>query len=312
VPVKDPSLLHILNRKLIDAFENESIELVLTIPDIVDHNDSFLIKYTGAGTDNSSYDEVYIAHYRQYLKNRNIKDITIETFRSHKLNIQDENGTTKKSFLIFKCFLFDCEENSRHFHLCEGEWYLIEKDYIKKLKTALDPVFSDFNLLLECNEKREDAYNSSIEKSNADVVCLDKKNIAPSGQFQVEPCDLFSVQNNTAHLIHIKISTRSSTLSHMFNQGLNSLELLRLNGDSKTKLKDLLPDQNFHTPIDDDKYAVVYGIITAKDKSKKSDNLPIFSRISLLRTINRLKLMGVEVTVVLIKDNVDRKDNNNE
>lgn len=307
IPVKDPSLLNVLNGKLMDAFENESIELVLTIPEIIDHSDYFHIKYTGAGRDDSSYDEVYIIHYRQYLQNKKIEEVTLDLLKSHKLNVKDENGANKHTFSIYKCILFDCEHNSQHYHLCEGEWYRIEKDYIQKLKTALDPIFIEHDLLSECNKKREDNFNSYVASNNVGVICLDKKNISPSGQSQVEPCDLYRVNEDIAELIHIKISTRSSSLSHLFNQGLNSLELLRLNSESKDKLKDLLSDTFLHSPIDENKYAIVYGIVTAKDKSKKSDNLPIFSRISLLRTMNSLQLMGVHGSVVLIKDNVDRK-----
>ncbi|MEW6536836.1 MAG: hypothetical protein AB1454_14595 [Candidatus Auribacterota bacterium] len=43
----------------------------------------------------------------------------------------------------------------------------------------------------------------------------------------------------------------------------------------------------------------------------KSDNLLIFSRISLLCTMNALKLMGISGSVVLIKDTVDRKGDHN-
>lgn len=39
----------------------------------------------------------------------------------------------------------------------------------------------------------------------------------------------------------------------------------------------------------------------------KSNALPLFSRISLLRCVNTLKLMKIPAKVFLIKDNVDRK-----
>ena len=38
----------------------------------------------------------------------------------------------------------------------------------------------------------------------------------------------------------------------------NFLELLRLNGESKDKLKNLLTDNAMHSPIDEDKYTVIY------------------------------------------------------
>ena len=51
-----------------------------------------------------------------------------------------------------------------------------------------------------------------------------------------------------------------------------------------------------------DNKKVVYGIITHKDKNNKSLNLPLFSRISLDKTIDYLKLIKVEVSFGFIKD----------
>ncbi|MCF6228148.1 MAG: TIGR04141 family sporadically distributed protein [Planctomycetes bacterium] len=308
VPVKDPTITKVLNNSLLEAFKADSIELVLTIPEIIEHGDSFRIKYSGAGRDESIYEDVYIANYREYLDNRKIKQVDLANLISHKLNIVDDNNNTLKSYSVFKCLLFEHHTTSKHYHLCEGEWYEVNEDYIKKLKASLDPSFSKLDVLVDCNHKREDDYCTSIGAGKNSVVCLDKSNISPKGQYQVEPCDLYCVEVGTATLIHIKISTRSSPLSHLFNQGLNSVELLRSVPESKNKLKKLLNDKvALCDPIDSDDFEVIYGIITGKNPSKRSDNLPIFSRISLLRTINTLKLMGIRHRVVLIKDLVDRK-----
>jgi len=306
-PVKDPATVEKLNKQLLAAFNSEAIELVLTVPDIIEHSTSFRVKYSGAGRTDKSYDDVYILHYREYLNDRKqTNDVTINTFKRHKLNIQDENGQTIKSYSVFKCFLFDCDLNSSYYHLCEGEWYHIDANYLDKIKNSIDLQFVEYDILDECYDKLENDFNNTIEKNHDDVVCLDRKNIAPEGQTQVEPCDLLREKDDRIHLIHIKISTRSAALSHLFNQGLNSVELLRLDDASKDKLNELT-DKKYSNLVEKGAFVVVYGIITAKDATKKSDNLPLFSRISLKRTLERLKLMGIQAHVVFIKDNVDRK-----
>lgn len=305
-PIKDPSTIQHLDAILLDAFQRESIDLVLTIPEILDQEIDFHFAYSGAYGPRMTYDDVFIGHYREFLNSRNIDNVELVHLQRHKLNIKDENGNTKKSFSIYQCLLFDCEYDSNHYHLCDGSWYRIEQDYISKLKENLDPYFVEHSILRECDKKREDSYNESVATANDDYICLDKENISLASQAAVEPCDLYTVDNGIANLIHIKISTRSASLSHLFNQGTNSVELLRLNGEARDKLKNLVqPSQR--TPIDNVKFAVTYGIITAKDKVKKSDALPIFSRISLRRATQSLKLMAVACNVVLIKDNVDRK-----
>jgi uncharacterized protein (TIGR04141 family) len=309
LPLKDPDKLLELNQQLIIAFNDAPRELVLSIPEIIDHTNSFVIKYGGVGRSGLEFNDVFIGDYRQYLETLEVERIdNIQDFQKHQMIITDENGIKIHKFSIYKCFLFDCELNGNNYHLCEGEWYQIENNYIEKLKNSLDPYFTEsHDFLTVCNHVREDSYNQAISSSNSKVICLDKMNISPDGQSQIEPCDLISKKANTLEFVHVKISTRSSSLSHLFNQGYNSMAILRMELESRTKLKNLLGnDMSYNTFIDENKFLVVYGIITKKDASKKSMNLPIFSRISLLRVLNGFKLMNIPCLIYFIPDNVDR------
>lgn len=314
VPIKDPETIGKLNNKLIEAFNQEPapFELVLTIPDLFDYDKDYVIKYTGAGRSNLEFSEVYIDEYRIYLQERQLDEIDdIATFKQHKMRFVDENDLVVTEYSIYRSFLFDCELDNDTYHLCEGEWYHIAKDYITKLENELNPLFiDDHQYLHQCEHRREDDYNRSISEEHELVINLDKKNISPAGQRQVEPCDLIYLKKDSLELIHIKVSTRSAGLSHLFNQGLNAVELLRMDGTAKDNLKNLLPEnEEMHSLVDVGNYSILYGIITKNDRDKKSKSLPIFSRISLLRTINALKLMNIPVTVYLIYDNVERKKN---
>lgn len=306
VPMSDPQVVEALNAELMKAFKVSTTELVLAIPDIIDYGESFKISYSGAGRVSQKYDEFYIDHYRAYLKERKV-EASIEALKSHKLEVRDENWNIKEAFSVFKGLLFDCSLEANHYHLCEGEWYKIEKNYINKLKNELDPIFVDCAELVACEVRREDEYNQAIVKALGGAVCLDKKNIAPAGQAQVEPCDVFLTKGERHQLIHIKVSTRSSSLSHLFNQGLSSAKILRMFEDSVEKLKKLIAEGGHTEKFDVAKIEVVYGIITAKEKSKKSDSLPIFSRISLSRAIKSLRLMSISGSVALIEDKFERK-----
>ena len=83
----------------------------------------------------------------------------------------------------------------------------------------------NFPLLTDCNVHSEKEYNSSIAENNNNVKCLDGERY--DNKSKMEPCDLITVVDGKLHLIHVKISTRSSTLSHLFNQGVNSAVMLR-------------------------------------------------------------------------------------
>ena len=58
----------------------------------------------------------------------------------------------------------------------------------------------------------------------------------------------------------------------------------------------------FVEPLQTNQMKVAFGIITHKDKAEKSRNLPLFSRISLMRCMKDLKVMGIEAEFSFIAD----------
>lgn len=329
LPVNDPDIIGELNNKLLEAFKNENIELLLTIPEITSSAQEVKYFYSGLRSDKQRYDEVYIEHYRNYLKNKNfdINGLSINELLNHQLKTCLEDGLEINSYSIFKCMLFECELNYKHYHLCDGEWYEIDKEFLTSLDKFLDPIFIDLptsenspdekqegddirfqlSFLQNCSDKKEEDYNKRIITQD-NLICLDQKFIYIK-KSKIEPCDVLFFNNDIANFIHIKISTRSSALSHLFNQGLNSIEFLRSEEEFKHKLKELIGDAKYYDVIDSGKYSIIYGIITPKPKELKARNLPIFSRITLRRTLRTCRLWGINCYVVFINDLVDRKKN---
>ncbi|WP_291077553.1 MULTISPECIES: DUF6119 family protein [unclassified Empedobacter] len=311
VPISDPDLLLELNDKLVEAFNQDPapMELVLAIPEIFDYETEYYIKYSGEGASSLEFTDVFIKGYRDYLAEKEVESIeSIDKFKSHRLKILDANNNSIKEYQIFKSLLFDCEYNNNMYHFCEGEWYYINRDFVQKLSDELDPLFVESHELLhQCEHKREDDYNNSVKDARTEVICLDKESITPDGQTAIEPCDLIYLNDDYLEFAHIKISTRSASLSHLFNQGINSAELLRVNEDSQAKLKTLTEGKpEMSDLINSGAFKVTYGIITKK-QGLKTKGLPLFSRISLLRTVNSLKAMRIPVQIVYIFDTIDRK-----
>jgi uncharacterized protein (TIGR04141 family) len=155
----------------------------------------------------------------------------------------------------------------------------------------------------------EGDYNSGVAAADTAFVCLDKSNIGPEGQTAVEPCDLLTVRGGVAVFYHIKVSTLSTHLSHLFNQGVNAIELIRLDPRATSRLHALilesLPEQEaiaMMQLVGNRRYRVVFGIVTRKDPLARSLNLPLFSRISLMRSMKALRLMDVDGNVIFIPD----------
>lgn len=300
-PIKDPQTVELLNSKVVQALKEKDENLVITVPDIINHESNVYSCFIGCGNKHL-FPDVCIENYYQQLEENDIAlaGLDIAALKRHKLVMSDDNGNTKNEHSIFACLIFDTHlnNNTECYHLCDGEWYRVEESYVENLHHMLDQYYEDQNLP-DYNHDSEGCYNEAVAQSNSKYICLDQEDIRPIGQTGIEPCDLYSVKNGVGVLFHIKVSTRSSNLSHLFNQGVNSIELIKSEMVSKSKFKSLVrkkiasnSEGDYLMPIEEDKYKVVYAIISRKDKNNKSLNLPLFSRISLMRNIKRLNLIS--------------------
>jgi uncharacterized protein (TIGR04141 family) len=152
-------------------------------------------------------------------------------------------------------------------------------------------------------------------------VCLDQTDISPAGSTAIEPCDIYTVEEDASAsngyrgvLYHLKISTRSTHLSHLFNQGVNSIDLIELEDASREKMKHLVTERLngndpdiYLAPFEKFDFKVIFGIITHKNKADKSGNLPLFSKISLMRNMQQLDVRKVPVALTFIKDQSPKK-----
>lgn len=315
-PVRDPVMIERLNARLVEAFHTKNDALSLSVPEIQGYGDGLWGTFSGAGA-GKVYDDIFIASYYEYLAEAHVELDAVgpAELKQHHLDLTDEDGSSVRGhFTIFKCLIFDTIDDGRTYHLCEGNWYLIDTDYVNKLATYLDPMCKDTTLPPYAHNNEGD-YNEKASQASEARVCLDKTNIAPAGQKQIEPCDIFELAGGKAVLHHIKISTLSAQLSHLFNQGTNSVRLLRSDAEAMHNMKTLVSGKVdaakraiFVAPLEADQMKVAFGIITHKDKAEKSRNLPLFSRISLMRCMKDLRMMGIEAEFSFIADGSPKSD----
>ncbi len=319
-PVKDPLVIEQLNAKLLQAFRDKDDSLNLTVPDLINYTDNVYATFAGCGG-GDLYEDVFTGRYYSYLetKKKPLNTIGLEELKKHCLKLVDEVGTAKGgSFSVYKCFVFDTTlaAGADTYHLSEGNWYKIADDFVTKLADYLDLHYEDLTLPVY-SQATEGKYNKNVEENDRSYLCLDTTSIAPQGQTRIEPCDLYAVEDDRGQFYHVKVSTLSNQLSHLFNQGTNSVELLKLEKRSRVKLDELVDNSDKHTddqkaafkaPLADQKYAVTFAMVTHKDKDRKSANLPLFSRISLMRNLKTLQLMSVPARFGFVKDESKKAD----
>jgi uncharacterized protein (TIGR04141 family) len=319
VPVRDPAQLDLLNNHLLGALRAKNPDLNMTVPEIINYSDNLYAAFSGVG-ESLIYDDVYIGRYYDYLEAHNIDlgSIDLSALKRHDLVLTDEAGGPRDRYSVFKSLVFDLAlagAANDTFHLCEGHWFKIDNDYITRLGTFLDPRWVDCDLP-PYDHTSEGDYNKSVSLNDDAFICLDRENIGPARQSQVEPCDLLTKRNGTADFYHVKVSTLSAQLSHLFNQGVNAIELLRLEIEATKKLNALIRDHAESEAeaaalialIRDQKCRVIFAIVTRKNADARSRNLPLFSRISLMRSMKALQLMNIAAHYVFVEDRSDNVD----
>jgi uncharacterized protein (TIGR04141 family) len=308
VPVRDPAQLALLNEHLLQALRTKNPDLNVTVPEIINYSDNLYATFSGAG-ESLIYDDVYIGRYYDYLEMHDVElaSVDLATLKRHDLVLADEGGHARDRYSIFKSLVFDIgleEADNDTFHLCEGHWFKIDNDYIARLS---DPRWADCHLP-PYDHTSEGDYNTSVARDDATFICLDRKDISPTGQSQVEPCDLLTRQEGAVDFYHVKVSTLSAQLSHLFNQGVNAIELMRLEPEATAMLENLVREivgddaEAFMALVREQRCRVIFAIVTRKDAAAQSKNLPLFSRISLMRSMKTLQLMNIEGHYVFVED----------
>ncbi|HYG09221.1 MAG TPA: DUF6119 family protein [Pyrinomonadaceae bacterium] len=310
-PISDPGVVKKLNDSLLNALKAKSQSINLTVPAIVNYSEGLYVTFTGEGR-GQLYDSAAIEDYYDYLdeKGKPLQDVDVGDLKQHRLLLVNEDSDQREPFSIYRSLIFDTSlpGDGAVYHLAEGNWYRFEKAYVDNMRGYLDPLFITDPHLIPYNHPTEGDYNIAAAAAIPNTVCLDTTNISPKSYTAVEPCDIYSLDGSRGLFRHVKVSTRSSQLSHLFNQGTMSVELLKLDADSVGKLHALIAARagvNSHAlsaPITSGEFSVRYCIVTARDPAHKSDNLPLFSRMTLMRTLKMLKLIGVERSVCFIPD----------
>ncbi|HEX2253041.1 MAG TPA: DUF6119 family protein [Thermoanaerobaculia bacterium] len=315
-PVSDPAILAVLNSKLEQAAQRRADDLYLAIPEVVEYQGNPCFKFRGAGS-SEVFDDLYLDIYYQYLEENGVEPATLdlETLRRHRVQITDEDGNPRGSSPpIYKCLVYDTTHGAEGatYHLIDGSWYRVDSKYIDRLSNFLDPLCVELPLPPFTMQSEGD-YNAHVAANDPGFLCLDRSNISPSGQTQIEACDLYTLEEAGGIFYHVKRSTLSAQLSHLFNQGTNALEVLRLEPEADQKLRNLIQERaadraaEFLSPIDRRDLGVRFAIITHKDARLRSANLPLFSRISLQRSIKALRIMGVEGSFGFVPDETGKQ-----
>ena len=238
--VRDPDTVRELDQILLQEVRDGSQEVELMVPDIINYFDNVFCKFRGLGK-SDQYDEVLLENYQDYLSARGVDpaEIALEDIKKHQLTMVNENGfVSGEAYSVYNSIVMSAVSDGKSYHICEGNWYEVDGDYISEIEGFIDQFFEDCDLPAYEHDN-EAHYNDSVA-TDLGGICLDKTDISLQGQSQVEPCDILLAFDDSRDFVHVKRSTLSSGLSHLFNQGLNSYELLKKQPASLVKLQQII------------------------------------------------------------------------
>jgi uncharacterized protein (TIGR04141 family) len=202
------------------------------------------------------------------------------------------------------------DADGRRFFYMDGHWYEIGDQYVQASRHEIARLFPhqpslDLPPWYLASGRDEGNYNAHVPCVRGGYVCLDKNKRVrdPLGRSRssVEICDLLGPDNE---LIHVKRAKGSAPLSHLFSQGLVSVQTLRYGphaareqfatevrrlGKGKTLDPDFRPKK------------VVFAILMENGKELTADTLYPFSQVTLAHVARVLGTYDIEVEVIGIR-----------
>ena len=279
----------------------------LTVPDIIAWEDHSGFLYSNSNKDDDALDDISFETFRQAMKPSDIIDV--EYLKKNKVRrIDSEGKKTRDTWSIYKCLYAEMKHKNsigqeELYVLSDGSWYSVNQSFKDSVQSnyktisekATTVAFEDY-----ITGEREDIYNERLAKALGGYL-FDKQNITITGRSPFEFCD---VATSDKKLIHIKRYSGSSALSHLFNQGYVSANLM-LEPEIRKKINDKKIDGfSFGNPDDEittKDYEIVYGIISNENSLLE---IPFFSKIMLTKTHKDLRNLGYDVSLVKIKHKV--------
>ncbi len=299
--IEDPELVEELDKKLIKEILEFSSEKVYLAPTkIVDWTD-IEFSYTEQG---DRFDDLNIDNFFDYLKARN-RPFDLDNLKKSRVYVWKDTGEDEK-WKIYDCLVYEYIKDDILYVLTNGNWFEVEKDFVKKVDEYIRDIPETSIDLPEYNHDSEGDYNIYVGENFTNLISLDK--VTPwieNHRGKIEFCDLLSNEN---HLVHVKHWKGSSTLSHLFAQGRVSAVSLINNLEYRNKIREEIKqvDESFLAVLEDENIRpsnlyIVYAIIY-KNNKPIHERLPFFSKLNMRQSVQQLREMQFNVEKIKIKN----------
>lgn len=318
--VRDSDLVEKLRGHILDLIksgETDSIELAP--PELVEWEN---IETFGFSFDSDRrFSDPDVDEYLAALTSKNkLSGLTMNQLMSgHRLFAFDVDGNEAGGWSVFRTLSCQLNFNKKTYVLSEGDFFEVAKDYLTDLNKAIASIEESGLDLPDYNADQEEGfeegdYNEAVAAGSADFLLLDRQTVTlESRTTPIEICDLMSSEGE---LVHVKRKLNSSSLSHLFAQGLVSADLLLTSDEFRRVARRRIQAQEHQKGVGNDfsqlisedegitpsEFTVVYAIAAKWKNRALADALPFFSKVNLRRQARDLRRMGFGVAYRRIPD----------
>jgi uncharacterized protein (TIGR04141 family) len=301
-PEKKPGRISDLNELLLQALNRREIDDVhLAAPEIVDWME--LEGFQFAPSDQTELDAD--PRISRYLDTVGADSLDIERLKSDRLvAIRVGDQQVLGNWSVFKSIVYQVELDGEMFVLSGGRWFRVSTDFKERVYRDLGDL-AFFEGLPDADAGTNEGDYNIKAAAALGGVCLDKRLVFDGGPDKMEICDILAP---TGAMIHVKQRGSSSTLSHLFAQGVNSAERTLTDRDFRRQARQILAelDAEFAEAISEERpeptaHPVVFAVITRSERQTLL-TLPFFSILSLRTAVQRLRALGCPVFVAKVPE----------
>lgn len=286
---------------LITAGTTESF--MLALPRLVPDEQASRFRYS---TSDAEYDDL---RWEDYVATAAGGGISVAAMKKQQVTAISADGEDYDHWSVYRCLAVEIEHNDEIHVLTGGEWFRVARSIADRARAFVEslevgaPAFPPY----EAADVTEGGYNSRLATSfGSGAVCLDAQNVrASDAQDPVEFADVLIA--TPPRIVHVKRHSRSSTLSHLFQQGRVSAELLQVDDGFRAavaaKITELAPA--FTSPISNSTdfrpsdFEIVFAVVTPPEAGTRHF-LPFFSQLSCERVGRDLLARGYGVTLTRV------------
>ena len=300
-PEAKPGRVGALNQLLVDAVNSRDIDnLHLAAPEPLDWMRVLGFRFSSADHNTVDPDP----RISRYLETKE-EPISLDDLKSDRLVVLgSDDGRPLEDWAVHKSIVFETESDGELFILSAGRWFRVDRDFKDRVAREVASITEFVGLPGADPGTDEASYNVKAARS-VGGACLDAKFVYDGGPDKMEICDILTRDGS---MIHVKHRGSSSTLSHLFAQGLNSADRLLGDDDFRSRAREVIRsvDPEFADVIpverpDPRTRQVVFAVITRSRRSTPM-TLPFFSILSLRGAMHRLRALGCPIAIATVRE----------